>query len=80
MGERDRLRWRCRRGMLELDLLLSGFLERGYAGLNAEQRQAFERLLNTPDQELLEYLLGQRQAREGLQHELIQAIRHTAGP
>ncbi len=53
-----RLSWQCRRGMLELDILLQGFLQREFANLDTEQIQALERLLEMPDQLLLEYLMG----------------------
>jgi len=56
-----RLLWQCRRGMLELDLFLRGFLEKGYARLSDEEKRAFDRLLETPDQQLLEYLMGREQ-------------------
>ncbi len=54
----SRLHWKCRRGMLELDLLLQGFLDNGYESLDAAGREAFERLLELPDQALFERLLG----------------------
>ena len=57
MTQRARLQWRCRRGMLELDLLLQGFLERGYDQLKPAQQQQFEALLALPDPQLLDYLL-----------------------
>ncbi len=53
-----RLQWQCRRGMLELDLLLQQFLEQDYHNLDAQQRQTFSVLLESPDQLLLEYLMG----------------------
>jgi antitoxin CptB len=53
-----RLRWQCRRGMLELDLLLQPFVEKQFTGLSIAEQDAFKRLLTFPDQELLEYLLG----------------------
>jgi len=56
-----RLQWQCRRGMLELDLLLQSFLAKEYAGLADDQQQAFQRLLKTADQQLLEYLMGREQ-------------------
>ena len=48
----SRLRWRCRRGMLELDLVLERFLGENYAQLTAQQRQEFEALLELEDHEL----------------------------
>ncbi len=44
--------------MLELDLLLQGFLRQGYDGLDAVGEQAFSELLDLPDALLLEFLLG----------------------
>ncbi len=56
--ERARLLWQCRRGMAELDALLSNFVERRHADLDDTGKRAFERLLKTPDPLLIEYLLG----------------------
>lgn len=53
MGEIDKLRWRCRRGTLELDLLLARYLEFGYFKAAKAQRRAFERLLACEDSLLL---------------------------
>lgn len=53
-----RLYWQCRRGMRELDILLQGFLDRGYADLDADGRAAFAALLDCPDALLFDYLLG----------------------
>jgi len=49
MSEMSRLRWRCRRGMRELDLLLERFLANGYASLDESGRQRFEELLSEQD-------------------------------
>jgi len=54
----NRLRWHCRRGMLELDLLLEGFLDGGYGLLDEAGRQRFVRLLDFPDQVLIDWFLG----------------------
>ena len=53
-----RIRWRCRRGLLELDLILLAFLDRHYAGLSPAEQDAFERFLTVPDNTLLAYLNG----------------------
>ncbi len=52
----NRVRWRCRRGSLELDVILGGFLTNRYASLSAAQRADFERLLTHPDHVLIEWL------------------------
>ena len=61
MAVPNRLRWRCRRGLLELDLILQGFLESGWEDLSADQRAVFARLLEESDQELQGWLLGRTQ-------------------
>lgn len=53
-----RLRWRCRRGMLELDLLLQGFLDRVFHELSEIEKREFEALLDHPDPVLLDWLMG----------------------
>ncbi len=57
-SEYSRLRWRCRRGMRELDVLLSRFLEQVYREASREEQAAFRRLLEMPDPELYGLLLG----------------------
>lgn len=52
------LRWRCRRGMKELDVLLTRYLDRDYYSAPLEQREAFEALLAMSDPEILDYVLG----------------------
>jgi len=61
MGDIDRVRWRCRRGLLELDLVLEAFLARGYERLDAAQRGLFNELLDRPDNDLLDLALGRCQ-------------------
>ena len=54
----NRLRWCCRRGMLELDILLSPFLDKGYSQLSEQQRADFKRFLDCTDPELFAWLMG----------------------
>jgi len=58
MGDLDRIRWRCRRGLLELDLVLKDFLERRFDRLDAAEREIFDELLDAPDNDLLDMALG----------------------
>jgi antitoxin CptB len=58
VAQAARLRWQCRRGMLELDLLLSRFLETGFARLDATGRADFVRLLGYQDQIIHDWLMG----------------------
>jgi antitoxin CptB len=47
-----RLLWRCRRGLLELDLVLKAFVETYYPSLGAEELRHFDKLLDLTDTEL----------------------------
>jgi antitoxin CptB len=63
----ERVRWRCRRGLLELDIVLGRFVEQRYASLNMEQQAAFDELLDLPDTVLWDMVTGKESpAREGL--------------
>ncbi len=59
MAQQDRLRWRCRRGTRELDLLLLRYLDDLYHHATTEEQGAFECLLKYPDPELQHLLLGE---------------------
>jgi antitoxin CptB len=54
----SRLRWRCRRGMRELDQLLGWYLDARYAGSDAAAKEAFSTLLDQQDPELWDWLMG----------------------
>ena len=53
-----RLRWRCRRGLIEVDLLLARFAAQDLAGLSHAEAAGLALLLEQPDSLLLEWLLG----------------------
>jgi antitoxin CptB len=53
-----RARWRCRRGLQELDLLLERFCRTQLPGASCGERDQFEALLGLPDPLLAGYLLG----------------------
>jgi antitoxin CptB len=71
----SRLRWQCRRGMLELDLLLEAFLEQGYAALDARQRAVFEAFLRETDDRLQPWLFAGADPGRADYRELIAIIR-----
>jgi len=73
-----RLRWRCRRGMRELDALLLQYLEAGYLSAGQAERAAFARLLELPDPDLFGYLVGRTNAPEESLRNVIARIRDRA--
>lgn len=66
----QRLRWQCRRGMLELDIILLAFLEKDYLNLSAADQKLFERLLAYSDQDLYYYLI-KRQPLENVEMQML---------
>jgi len=60
MAEIDRVRWRCRRGLLELDVVLTRFLDRHFETLSLQQRSTLNRLLDYPDNDLWDFLSGKQ--------------------
>ena len=65
-ARRARLRWRSRRGLLENDLILTRFLDAHETDLSDEEVDALTRLLELPDNDLMELLLGQSEPQEEL--------------
>jgi antitoxin CptB len=75
MSELSRLRWLCRRGMKELDVVLSAYLERHYETASADEQRQFKRLLDMPDPDLYRLLLGREQADDSDIRRLVEFLR-----
>jgi len=73
-----RLRWRCRRGMRELDALLLAFVETSSARLTDADIATLERVLELPDPVLHAYLLGRDEPDDAATAEIIKRIRANA--
>lgn len=69
----ERMRWRCRRGLLELDIVLGCFIEH-YANLSAQQKMEFENLLDMPDTKLWDMISGKQPAEHAEQSVLLAMI------
>ena len=74
--ERARLRWRCRRGMKELDLVLLRYLEQDYEAASPADRAAFARILDLQDPELFGYLVGRAVPTDDHLRHVLARIRH----
>lgn len=74
--ERARLSWHCRRGMLELDLILQRFLEKGLDKLSNEELKTFDALLSCTDPELFAWLMGHAEPEEKEFKEIVDIIRN----
>ena len=80
MKNLERVRWRARRGLLELDIVLGRFIEAHYEQLDDAEKQAFETLLDMPDNPLWDMIAGraERGAQEATgieQQALLEKIR-----
>ena len=73
MGK-PRLRWACRRGMLELDVLLAPFVEEGYDALTDAQKYTFEALLACDDPDLFAWFMGHGKAADPAIQSLVETI------
>jgi succinate dehydrogenase flavin-adding protein (antitoxin of CptAB toxin-antitoxin module) len=62
----ERLKWRSRRGLLELDLVLDRFWKRTGDKLDDGEAAALEKLLRLPDNDLLDLVMGRAQAPDDL--------------
>ncbi len=72
------LRWRCRRGMRELDLPLQRYLEQTFESTDLSMQAAFVRLLDETDDALWRYLYGDVSPKDPALAELLRVIRRTA--
>lgn len=64
LSDKPRLMWACRRGMLELDVILAPFVEHEYDGLTSVQQATFERLLECDDPDLFAWFMGHRRSED----------------
>ncbi|WP_292992966.1 succinate dehydrogenase assembly factor 2 [Nitrosomonas sp.] len=60
MKEFERARWRCRRGLLELDIVLQRFMDQYYTQLDESGLEQFERLLALPDNDLWDLITARQ--------------------
>jgi antitoxin CptB len=74
-GALKRLRWRCRRGTRELDALLGGWLDEHGVRADAEKLAAFDALLDQPDPQIWDWLMGHARAPRADWQEIVDAIR-----
>ncbi|MGR8929823.1 MAG: FAD assembly factor SdhE [Gammaproteobacteria bacterium] len=75
MIDLKKLRWRCRRGTLELDLMLRRYLDQRFSLAETDEKQAFIRLLDMEDSELLKYLMGDGICDEAALRPIIETVR-----
>ncbi|RDV29330.1 succinate dehydrogenase assembly factor 2 family protein [Alteromonas aestuariivivens] len=69
-----RLKWACRRGMLELDVLFMPFVDEAFEQLDDEQQETFERLLTCDDPDLFAWFMGHQKCEDPELAEMVAII------
>ncbi|MCU7841989.1 MAG: succinate dehydrogenase assembly factor 2 [Candidatus Thiodiazotropha sp. (ex Troendleina suluensis)] len=77
LADIDRLRWQCRRGMLELDVLLEAFLEQHYEALSPRLKRHFIQFLEFPDPVIHAWCIRGESPDDDEFAELVSSIRAT---
>jgi antitoxin CptB len=72
--ELNRLRWRCRRGMRELDQLFLRYLDNRFEQAPEAEQAVFLRLLDCEDDKLWQWFMGRERPGDADLHALVQAI------
>ncbi|HIG92199.1 MAG: succinate dehydrogenase assembly factor 2 [Methylococcales bacterium] len=80
MAKLAKLKWRCRRGSLELDRLLMSYLEQNYQNASDQERLAFEALVALEDLALSAYLFGAERPACPTQAQVIKKIVYLRTP
>ena len=76
MSTKSKLFWRCRRGVKELDVVLTRYLESGYDKATDADKQSFENLLTYQDPDILRFLLQQETPEDENIARIIEKIRN----
>lgn len=70
----SQIRWHCRRGMRELDVLLMRYVDSDYLDTDPECQKAFETLLSLQDPEILDLLTGRVVAEDASLRDVVQRL------
>ncbi len=71
----NRIAWRCRRGMLENDLVLARFLAARGVNLTEEEIEMLDRLLDLPDTQLWDLIAGRQEPHDRSVEPLLAQLR-----
>lgn len=74
LDSKPKLKWACRRGMLELDVLFEPFVEDAYDALPTDKKYVFQRLLSCEDPELFAWFMGHEQCPDPELAEMVKII------
>ncbi|PHV13276.1 FAD assembly factor SdhE [Chitinimonas sp. BJB300] len=75
-ADKNRLRWRSRRGLLELDIVFEQFLEYDFDLLSPADLDVYQDLLMLPDIDLLELVDGKAETTDKRLAPILERLRH----
>lgn len=75
MKNLERVRWRCRRGLLELDIVLGRFIDKHYATLDDTELKSFDTLLDMADNPLWDLVSGKTDEISAEQRPILEKLR-----
>lgn len=78
--ELKKLYWQCRRGMLELDVLLAPFVQEVYPNLDEQDQQRFKKLLSCEDQDLFGWFMQREEPDDADLQRMVQMILNRVQP
>ena len=76
-ADAGRLRWRCRRGMRELDVLMMRYLDEDWHGASEAERAAFRDLLERQDPEINALLFGRLEPEDEALARVLESLRRS---
>lgn len=69
------MRWRCRRGMLENDIVLTRYLDRAAGAIGEQELVALDQLLDMNDNELWDLLSGRKEPEDEMLQSMVRQLR-----
>lgn len=74
------VRWQMRRGLLELDIMLTRFIANGFDDLNEQELHCLAKMLQWPDHDFLQVLQGAKPVEDSFQAAIVSKIRTPQCP
>ena len=74
LDSKPKIKWACRRGMLELDVLFEPFVDEAYDALSDEKKATFQRLLACEDPDLFAWFMGHQECEDQDLAEMVKLI------
>ena len=75
MSDKSKLRWRCRRGTKELDIVMNRYLQERYETASAEEQASFNALLDIEDPIIFDWLMDKTQAEDENLQALVEILK-----